>query len=127
VVRLDARVRRDRSCLANGPDVRVPFAAELQRIESGAAAVEVPLPALGPGFGSPEEATFEHSVRQTGDQLFELVSSRASFIRAPADVRARVERETAALAATLPPEFELPYVTSALRAAKREDAPGARV
>lgn len=104
--------------LWNGPDERVPWAAEFQRIESGCPSVRVSPPAPGPGFGPVEQATFEHRVRQTRGTLPELLASRAYFITAPAAERERVEAEVRALAATLPPEFEFPYVTFAARARK---------
>jgi SAM-dependent methyltransferase len=103
----------------NGPDVRVPWAAEFQRIESGSPGVKVSPPVLGPEFAPLEHATFEHSVRQTGDELLEILKSRAYFITAPEDVRAHVEAEVRALVAALPPEFEFPYIAYAVRSRRR--------
>lgn len=106
--------------LWNGPDSRVTWASEFQRIESGSPSVEVSPPVLGPEFGPLEHAKFEHRVSQTAETLLELLRSRAYFITADADVQARVEAEVLALASTLPPEFEFPYITFAVRALKQK-------
>jgi SAM-dependent methyltransferase len=116
------RVLRDGGrygALWNGPDTRVPWAAGLQRIESGAPSVDVPPPELGAEFGPLESATFDHRVTHTEETLLELIRSRAYFITAPRETQARVEREVRELVAPLPATFDLPYVTYAVRATKR--------
>jgi SAM-dependent methyltransferase len=107
----------------NGPDVRVPWAAEFQRIESGSPSVKASPPVLGAEFDPPEDAVFEHHVRQTSDALLEILRSRAYFITAPEDVQQRVEAEMRALVATLPHEVDFPYIAYAVRSRRQQGCP----
>ena len=111
----------------NAPDVTTPWAAELARIEAGGLQLAVELPHLGPSFGALDQATFEHGVPQTAEAVLDLVRSRGYFIAAPPEDQRRIEAEVEALTSSLPPTFELPYVTFACRARRRAPEHDAQV
>jgi SAM-dependent methyltransferase len=102
--------------LWNAPDVSVPWAAELARIEARGLELAVDPPHPGASFGPPAHATFRHSVVQTPAAVLDLVRSRGYFIAAAPAVRRSIGADVAALTSSLPPTFELPYVTFACRA-----------
>ncbi|HEY7485077.1 MAG TPA: class I SAM-dependent methyltransferase [Streptosporangiaceae bacterium] len=71
---------------------------------------------LGEGFGPAERREFPNAQTHTADSLVALVRSRSYFLAATPSRRRRIESGVRELAAGLPPEFELPYVTRAFRA-----------
>ncbi len=73
-------------------------------------------PLFGPLFGPIERRVFRHSVPMTADGLVALMKTRSYYLTAQPDKRAWIEQAVRDLAARLPDEFELPYVTGVYRA-----------
>src|SRR2546423_4239102 len=70
---------------------------------------------FGPEFGPLERAHFAHEAPMTADGLVALIASRSYYLTAPPEQRARIEADVRKLAANLPKDFPLPYVTIVYR------------
>lgn len=120
-----ARIVRDGGVFAplwNVRDDSVPWVARLTEIIDDAQAPEIDtlLPSdLGPGFGPVDRAEFRHEVTMTAERLVSLIRTRSYYLVAPAERRSELEAQVAELAAELPAEFALPYLTIVLRANRR--------
>ena len=75
-------------------------------------------PSFGISFGPVATETFRHSVTMDADGLIALLASRSYYLTTTAEVRARLESAIRGLTETLPPTFEMPYVTYCYRAVR---------
>lgn len=113
----------------NERDIREPWVAELSQLIRWDRRLEFRVPytvevdwrevfaAEAIGFGPLERYDTTYVQRLDADTLVQRVLSTSYIAAAPAEERARVEAGVRAIAAELPPEFDLPYVTVAYRAA----------
>ena len=109
--------------LWNVRDESVEWVAELGHVaglEDGTRHPEHESPAieLGPQYGPPERALFDHATSLRRDQLLPLVQSRSQYIIATDDEQAQMQARIRTIADGLPDTLELPYVTVAFRAAR---------
>ncbi|UQS27625.1 hypothetical protein L1857_34910 [Amycolatopsis thermalba] len=76
-----------------------------------------------PAFGPFEETTFRHAHRRTPESLVETISTHSRLIVAEAGERARTREQLLEFLRTHPDtaggEFDLPLVTTVLRAVRR--------
>jgi len=102
-------------------DEKEPWVAALSRIANGAEGAGSGVHGgelehdFGPEFGPLERAHFAHEVPMTADGLVALIASRSYYLTAPPEQRARIEADVRKLAANLPKDFPLPYVTIVYR------------
>jgi len=73
---------------------------------------------FGPNFGPVEHAEYRHSVPTDADGLVALAASRSYYLTATPDVQATLRDRIRELAASLPDEFPMPYVTHCYRAVR---------
>lgn len=106
-------------------DETEPWVARLTAIMRGSHAEQMLAagpPTVAAPFGPLEERTWRWRRAMTRDALIAMVSSRSYIITAPADERARIERDAQALfdevGATGDAVVDLPYVTRAFRTAR---------
>ncbi|WP_191246149.1 class I SAM-dependent methyltransferase [Amycolatopsis deserti] len=122
-----ARVLRPGGVVAglwNGNDDSVPWVAEMARL-AGFVRRARWVAELGehPAFGPFEEKTFRHAHRRTPESLVETISTHSHLIVAEADERTRTREQLLEFLRTHPDtaggEFDLPLVTTVLRAVRR--------
>ncbi|GAA3828474.1 MULTISPECIES: class I SAM-dependent methyltransferase [Amycolatopsis] len=122
-----ARVLRPGGMVAglwNGNDDSVPWVAEFARasgfVQRGRSVATLP---EHPAFGAFEEKTFRHSHRRTPESLVETISTHSHLLVADdaerAETRRRVLEFLRANPATANGEFDLPLLTTVLRAVRR--------
>ena len=111
--------------LWNGNDVSVPWVAELARIAGFVrSAHSVADLGVHPAFGPFEEKAFRHAHRRTPESLVETISTHSRMLVADAaertGTRLRLLEFLNTNPATAGGEFDLPLVTTVLRAVHRE-------
>jgi len=122
-----ARVLRTGGVFAplwNLRDDSVPWVAELSRVANGlprrdgsyTAAFEYD---FGPLFHHTERKAFRHTVSTTADSLLAMIRTRSWYLTASPAVQTDIETGVAGVTATLPPTFDLPYLTWVHRTRRR--------
>lgn len=77
-------------------------------------------PDFGAGFATVEHQTFRHAVAMDAAGLVGLVASRSYYLTATPRRQAEIDAAVREIAADLPAEFEMPYLTYCYRAARIE-------
>jgi SAM-dependent methyltransferase len=78
---------------------------------------------FGTLFAPVEHAAFRHSVSHTAETLLALVQSRSEYLVAREEDRSRITSAVRNLTDQRPEPFELPYITRALKAVRRQHPP----
>lgn len=83
--------------------------------DSRAGIFEAEIADFGPCFSGMEIKEFPHSVSHTAESLVALVQTRSYYLTASSELKAEMEEGIRAIAADLPPEFDLPYIAIAYK------------
>jgi SAM-dependent methyltransferase len=109
----------------NVRDESIGWTAELSRIIVAGTGVSAARHAragrdFGPRFAPSERAEFRHSLPSTREGLLDIVRSRSAYLIAKPAEQRRIDADVRALVRDLPEPFDVPYVTVAFRARKRD-------